>query len=154
MNCDHSGTTKPMPPGYLLLTIILMVVLHFLLPLQQFGWGGYRLLGVLPLVLGTTANLQADRVLKAAGTPVNPFAKTTTLITWGIYRHSRNPMYFGMVCVLSGICLFLGSLSPILVLVAFVWLIYHHFIKAEEAKLAGEFGEDWIAYAKITRRWI
>ena len=149
MGCENAGKYRLMPPGFFLLAIILMVVLHVLFPGRIVVTGWYRLLGTLPLVHGIASNLMADRAFKKVRTPVSPFAKTTTLITWGIFSRIR-----GMVCILSGIWLLLGSLSPILILVVFALLMHTLFIKPEESKLADEFGEAWIDYAIKTRRWL
>lgn len=47
-----------------------------------------------------------------AGTTVKPFQESTALITDGVFRLSRNPMYLGFVLVLTGIATLLGSLTP------------------------------------------
>ena len=154
MSCESAGKKLLMPPGYFLLAIILMVLMHLLLPGKVVVDGWYRLLGALPLMFGITANLLADKALKVAQTPVSPFAKTTTLITWGIFRWTRNPMYLGAVCILIGIWILLGSLSPAFIPILFILLMSNLFIKPEEGKLSEEFTETWIGYAKDTRRWL
>jgi protein-S-isoprenylcysteine O-methyltransferase Ste14 len=51
-----------------------------------------------------------------AGTPVVPFERSTTLVTGGSYRFTRNPIYLCMVLMLSGVAALLGTLSPWLVM--------------------------------------
>ncbi len=63
-------------------------------------------------------------------------------------------MYLGMALVLLGVAVLLGSLSPLLIIPIFVWLITIKFIKFEENMLAEKFGSQWLEYTKRVRRWI
>ena len=145
---------KIIPPVYLLLSIAVMVSLHFLFPGVTdlvFPW---PLLGVIPLALGIGINLVADRSFKQHNTAVKPLEKSTALVTHGVFRVSRNPMYLGIVLILLGIALFLGSLTPYLVVFLFAIFIDIVFIRFEEKKLEETFGEAWLEYKKSVRRWI
>jgi protein-S-isoprenylcysteine O-methyltransferase Ste14 len=131
-----------------------MVSLHFLFPGVTdlvFPW---PLLGVIPLALGIGINLVADRSFKQHNTAVKPLEKSTALVTHGVFRVSRNPMYLGIVLILLGIALFLGSLTPYLVVFLFAIFIDIVFIRFEEKKLEEIFGEAWLEYKKSVRRWI
>ena len=142
------------PPVYLLLSIAVMVSLHFLFPGVTdlvFPW---PLLGVIPLALGIGINLVADRSFKQHNTAVKPLEKSTALVTHGVFRVSRNPMYLGIVLILLGIAIFLGSLTPYLVVFLFAIFIDIVFIRFEEKKLEETFGEAWLEYKKSVRRWI
>ena len=143
-----------MPPDYLLLGLLLMLASNLLLPGVQLVMGSSRLLGCLPLALGLAMNLLADRAFKQAQTPVNPYAPTNTLITWSVFRWSRNPMYLGFILIMIGIAWVLGSLTPFLFPLLFTLIIRGSFIKPEEAKLEKEFPETWRVYTTQTRRWI
>jgi protein-S-isoprenylcysteine O-methyltransferase Ste14 len=104
---------KPiLPPTYLFIAIVIMVVLHFLFPGAKFITLPWNLLGIIPLVLGIVMNLIADRAFKKVGTTVKPYEESRTLITEGIFRVSRHPMYVGFVLILLGIAIFMGSLIP------------------------------------------
>jgi protein-S-isoprenylcysteine O-methyltransferase Ste14 len=87
-------------------------------------------------------------------TTVTPFVESTVLVTDGMYRWSRNPMYLGFVLVLIGIAILLRSLTPFLVIPAFIALIQSVFIQKEEEMLAVKFGRLYTTYAKNTRRWL
>ena len=145
---------KPLPPTYLLSAIVLMTILHFLFPWRDILTGLWRLLGVVPFLIGLIMNLAADRLFKQHETTVKPFEKSAFLIVSGVYRVSRNPMYLGFVLVLLGIATIMGSLSPWIVVPVFAVLMDVVFIQTEERMMAAEFGESWLAYKARVRRWL
>jgi protein-S-isoprenylcysteine O-methyltransferase Ste14 len=145
---------KPLPPSYLFASIVTMIALHFLFPLAKplhFPW---NLFGILPLSFGIVINIVADRAFKNHGTTVKPFEEPTALITGGMFRVSRHPMYLGFVLILLGIAVFVGSLTPYAVIIAFAILMEVVFIRVEERMLQEKFGQAWQVYKKKVRRWI
>jgi protein-S-isoprenylcysteine O-methyltransferase Ste14 len=146
---------KPiLPPTYLLIAIVVMVALHFLFPAAIIIRMPWSFVGVIPLAAGVILNLVADRDFKKRQTTVKPFEKSTVLITTGVYRLSRNPMYLGFELILIGLALLLGSLTPLAVVILFPALMESVFIRAEEQMLARQFGQRWIEYNEEVRRWI
>jgi protein-S-isoprenylcysteine O-methyltransferase Ste14 len=145
---------KILPPTYLLISILVMIGLGLLFPIPQVIPPFWNLLGLLPLVFGVLLNLVADRAFQQAHTTVKPFSQSSSLVTEGVYQISRNPMYLGFALVLIGIAILLRSLVPYLVIALFVLLIDRVFIRVEEKMLADQFGGQWEAYRKQTRRWI
>jgi len=131
-----------------------MVGLHLLVPGVQLLTRPWVFLGLIPLLGGVAINLLADRAFKQQGTTVKPFEESSCLITTGIFCVSRNPMYLGFALGLAGIAVLLGSLTPWLVLPAFVVVIDSRFIRAEEAMLEQQFGDSFRHYKHTTRRWI
>jgi protein-S-isoprenylcysteine O-methyltransferase Ste14 len=88
--------TKPiLPPTYMLIALLGMLVLHFTLPLAQIIPLPWDLLGLIPLVAGIALNLLANRAFHRADTTVKPFQESKVLITDGVFRISRHPMYLG-----------------------------------------------------------
>jgi protein-S-isoprenylcysteine O-methyltransferase Ste14 len=145
---------KVLPPTYLLIAIVIMVALHFLVPgahIISFPW---NLSGVVPFGIGCLINVVADRAFKKAGTTVKPFQQSTTLIRDGVFRLTRNPMYVGFVLILLGIAIFVGSLTPYIVVIVFPILMDRIFIRDEERMLEESFGETWREYKKKVRRWV
>jgi protein-S-isoprenylcysteine O-methyltransferase Ste14 len=90
------------------------------------------------------------------GTTVNPLkpSKASALVTGGIYRLTRNPMYVGMALLLTAWAVHLGSLWPFLGPVVFVLYITRFQILPEERALRERFGHDYAAYAARVRRWL
>lgn len=88
------------------------------------------------------------------GTTFYPGKDASKLITAGAYRFTRNPMYLGMVMVLTSLWAMTGSLLAGLPIPLFMAVIHHRFILREEARLEEIFGEDYRAYKSRVRRWI
>lgn len=131
-----------------------MAALHILLPLGQIVEAAWRLLGSLPLALGVALNLAADRAFKQADTTVKPGETSTALVTTGVFRWSRNPMYLGFVLILLGVAVLLGSAAPFVVVAAFPLLLDTAYVRPEERMLQETFSEAWEAYRRRTRRWL
>ena len=93
---------------------------------------------------------------RRAHTTVDPLHpdKASRLVTGGIYRVSRNPMYLGMACLLTAWTIWLGALWPWLGPVAFVLYITRFQIRPEERMLTTLFGEAYTAYTQRVRRWV
>ena len=146
-------STKILPPTYLLIAMIAMLVLHFLFPVAWIVPPLWNLLGLVFLASGVSMNLIADKAFHQAGTTVKPFEESSMLVTDGVFQISRNPMYLGFVLILTGTSMLLRSLSPFLIIFAYAFLVDKKFIRVEERMLAKKFGSSWDQYKSRTRRW-
>lgn len=143
-----------LPPSYLFFAIIAMIMLHVLFPIAEVVPYPWQLLGCVPLLLGITLNLLADQAFKKNHTTVKPFEESSALITTGVFQLSRHPMYLGMVFILIGIGILMGTLMPFLLIPVFALLIEVMFVRTEERMLADKFGDAWREYQTNVRRWI
>ena len=153
---DEQTPTPPRfyPPVLFLASLVLMGALHYLLPVTTWLDWPWRGLGAVLLVGGLLVGLWAIGYFRRRDTTIIPFEQSSTLIVDGPYRLSRNPIYLAMVLVLLGVWLLLGSLSPALVVVPFVWWISTRFIAKEEQHLETQFGRPYLAYKARVRRWL
>jgi len=110
---------------------------------------------VIALVGGALA-VAGDLEFRRASTTINPFKpeSTTSLVTSGIYRFTRNPMYVGLTLGLVGWAAFLCSAWALAGPVAFVLYITRFQITPEERILAAKFGATYGDYALRVRRWL
>ncbi len=131
-----------------------MLAAHFIIPVTTVFPAPWNLAGLLPLILGIAINILADRQFHQKHTTVKPFQVSSALITDGVYHFSRHPMYLGMVLILIGVAMLLGSLTPFNCIPFFVLLFDKIFIKVEEQMMEEQFGEAWKRYVKEVRRWI
>jgi protein-S-isoprenylcysteine O-methyltransferase Ste14 len=88
------------------------------------------------------------------GTAIIPVKPASRLVTSGIYRWTRNPMYLGMALIYAGVAILFDSLLALLLLIAVVAIIQCYVIPREEAYLERTFGNDYLAYKARVRRWI
>ncbi len=105
---------------------------------------------------GLAIELVAVGAFIAAKTTVNPLKpdRASRLVTRGLYRISRNPMYLGLLLLLTGLALWFGNPLNIAVLALFVWYVTIFQIRPEEDALAEKFGAEFDAYRAKVRRWI
>ena len=93
---------------------------------------------------------------RLANTTVNPSKpeQATSLVTSGVYRFSRNPMYVGFVFILLGWGIWLSSLWALLCIVGFIAYLTFFQIIPEERALTKLFGEEFTAYKARVKRWL
>lgn len=105
---------------------------------------------------GLTIDICAILAFRKAKTTVNPVRpeNTSTLVDSGIYSLSRNPMYLGLLLLLSALSVYLGSTLALLMLPMFIWYLNTFQIKPEESMLLQHFGYDYSEYCQRVRRWI
>ena len=144
---------KLLPPTYFLAALALAVLASFLFPLPVLIPPAARIAGLLPIVAGIALNLAADRQFKRRGTTVKPFQKSSALITDGVFRWSRNPMYLGMILIVAGVALLEGTAIAWMA-VAALGVIFQAFIRREDRMLEETFGAEFEAYTRRTRRWL
>ena len=114
-------------------------------------------IGVALGLTGVGLAAAGGRRFVAAGTTTDPNRpdKASTLVTGGIYRFTRNPMYLGLVLLSAGWALRLGSLVGLLIgsgglVAALTWLQ----IRPEERILGQTFGAEYHDYRSRVRRWL
>lgn len=145
---------KILPPTYFILSIIFVPVFHFVIPVLRIIPFPWNLTGLFPIAAGGILNLAADKYFKLLNTTVKPFEYSSVLITAGVFRFSRNPMYSGMAFIILGEAVLFGSVSPFMFVIIFMLLMNNIFIKTEESMLLEKFSEEYADYLKKVRRWI
>ena len=145
---------RTLPPVYFLVALIAMVALHYIVPGAQLIDSPFRYMGVLLVVNAIVLILWAAILFQRAGTAIKPIQQSSTLIASGPYRITRNPMYLGMIGVLLGIAVVLGSVVPFLVVLGFAGVLECRFIREEEASLERTFGRMYLDYKAKARRWM
>jgi len=108
------------------------------------------------LLAGVSLDLSGLVAFVLRHTTVNPLRplKSTALVTTGVYRFTRNPMYLGMAGLLTAWAVWLGALLPFAGPVLFVLYITRFQIRPEERVLTDLFGPAYTDYTQRVRRWI
>ena len=142
------------PPVWLLIGLIAIFTLNESWPVLRFTSLAGQLAGGLIILVGLVLLVMANGLFVRAGTNVIPFREVSSLVTRGIYRYTRNPMYLGMALVLLGCAVTVGAASALAVPVLFMVIIELRFIRPEEHMLQGLFPQEYPAYCTRVRRWI
>jgi protein-S-isoprenylcysteine O-methyltransferase Ste14 len=116
---------------------------------QPWPWLGLVLVAV-SLVLGFAG---AGRFAKV-GTNIVPLTTSTTLVTDGPFRFTRNPMYLGFTLLLMGVAMLLNRALPWLVVPIFFAIVWLRFVRHEEVLMEATFGDAYRAYKARVRRWV
>lgn len=141
------------PPRIAMAFALGATVAHWL-----FHWGPWRapfpIAGTLVIAVGFAIMMGSWWQFRRGDVAIRPTAETARLLTGGLYRLSRNPMYLGMVLMLLGLAIAVGSPPFYLAAVAYAVLIDRVFCRYEEAKLARLFGSTYANYRGRVRRWL
>jgi protein-S-isoprenylcysteine O-methyltransferase Ste14 len=105
-------------------------------------------------VVGFALAIWAVVTMRRAGTRVEPYKPTTTIVANGPYRFTRNPIYIGMFLGQAGLAIGLDDLWVLATLVPFYLVIRYGVIAREEAYLDRKFGAVYLGYKSRVRRWL
>ncbi|MDN5851100.1 MAG: isoprenylcysteine carboxylmethyltransferase family protein [Nitrococcus sp.] len=144
------------PPVIMLVTALLMWLLSAAVPAPMIGFAGNRVVAGLLVVVGLATGAVAVLSFRKAGTTIHPTKPDTSacLVTSGIYRRTRNPMYLGLLVILLGWAALLANIAALMSLPLFVGYINRFQIGPEERALAGKFPAEFDAYRQRVRRWL
>lgn len=108
------------------------------------------------LLLSALFGLSALVSFKQHQTSVDPIhpQHSKTLVTSGVYRISRNPMYLGLLFLLLGWAIFLANSVNIILMIMFIYCLNYLQIIPEEQILEQKFGQQFMAYRNRVRRWL
>ena len=108
------------------------------------------------LVVGQSISVGGMRSFRKAKTTMNPFkpGAASALVSDGVYRFTRNPMYVGLLITLLGWAAFLWQPLALVFLPLFVLYITRFQIKPEERVLSSLFGNEYADYMAKVRRWL
>lgn len=141
------------PPIWLLGCLGLAWAQAVLLP-TPWGGGWAPVAGGLVALAGGGFLLAALPQFLRARTTLVPHREPAALITGGVYRISRNPIYLGDVLIFAGLAIRWQAWVALLLIPVLAAILTRRFIRPEEARLRAAFGPAFEAWAARTRRWI
>ena len=156
---DAMGLGLPPPPVVFLGPLILGLLLNRKVPVPFLPRGFTRILG-LPLIGGgVLAGGWTYRTMRRADTPIigEPFVPgkpTSSLVTEGPFRYTRNPGYLGRAMVYAGIASLTNVIWVFLFLPVVLFMMQRTAIEREERSLERKFGEEYLDNKARVRRWI
>lgn len=144
------------PPALVFLCFgMIMYLLAEFLPIGYFDFYGRMLLAKILVGFGILIALWALFQFNSAKTTIDPTKpdKASNLVVGGIFKFSRNPMYFALLLILLALGVFLGNAFNTLIAAGFVGYINRFQIIPEERILLEKFGRSFKDYCILTRRW-
>lgn len=152
---DTPGVIAP-PPLLFLGGLAVGAALDFWLLRTSIGLPGWFRLGAGAVLAAAAVGLLAGAFgrFRRAGTAVEPWRPSTALVTDGVYRFTRNPIYLAMALLHLGLALAVDSVVLLVLLAPLLALVQVGVIAREERYLAGKFGDDYRRYMASVRRWL
>jgi protein-S-isoprenylcysteine O-methyltransferase Ste14 len=145
---------KTIPPVYFLVLLLISIGLGTYLPVLKIVRFPYTELGVAPIVIGVVIDLWAASLFRKHKTTVKPHETPSALIASGVFRISRNPIYSGMLLILLGVSICVGSITAFVSPILFFLIINRRFIPMEESAMETVFGDRYREYKGRVRRWL
>ena len=142
------------PPRIAMAILVGATLVHFTLPIEWLQLPSLLSEGVLLIALGFGIMIRAWWLFQKFETAICPTAKATSFITGDIYSLTRNPMYLGMILILLGIAVLVGSWSFYVAAILYGLILNHVFCVYEEQTLRDQYGTEYSIYAENVRRWI
>jgi len=133
-----------------------MLGVAYFAPTLSFSLGRSSAIAVALVALGGAVAFAGVIAFRDKRTTVNPLTPSASslVVSSGVYRISRNPMYLGFLLALAGWAVYLSNAGAALLLPAFVAYITQYQIKPEERALLGKFGSEFAQYMARVRRWL
>jgi protein-S-isoprenylcysteine O-methyltransferase Ste14 len=142
------------PPFVYVGAIALGLVLHPIWPARLVPLSVSTPVGAMVTILAIALFLSAVRTLRAAGTPIPGNRPTTTIVSKGPYRFSRNPIYLAFSLLQLGLALWVNSFALLITLIPAVALMWLVVIRREERYLEARFPSEYLPYKTSVRRWL
>jgi len=154
---DHANVIT-FPPIIFLIAFIIGLVLHLTIEdkLIQVKFSGlylsiigYTLVFISLLIAGFTI-----KILEQFKTTQKVNKPTTTIVTEGTFRCSRNPIYTSGFILFAGLSLIMNSIIMLLLIIPVFFVIREGVVKREEQYLESKFGQEYMNYKTSVRRWL
>jgi protein-S-isoprenylcysteine O-methyltransferase Ste14 len=144
------------PVAVTLVVAALMWALSRWWPSCSYALPGRELVTVALVLIAVAVGTAGLRAFQHARTTPNPLRpeKASALVTGGIYRHTRNPMYVALAIALLAWAVWLGHALATLGIVVFIGWMDRLQIPAEEGALRALFGDEFVHYCSKVRRWL
>jgi len=149
-----TGLVEFRPPRIAMLLCALAIAAHLVTPLGSAPLYSSEFIAAGLGLAGFAVMIQAWWQFKTEQIAICPTERTDHLITGGIYRVTRNPMYLGMTMMLVGVAVWLGTVPFYAAAVAFFMIMNFAFCPYEETKLQAAFDGAYEQYTAQVRRWL
>ena len=155
MQQDHPDIPKNVhPPLVALLFIAIAYFLGRFVPLPFLVPPILRNIGLLLTFIGFLCGIGALLEFRKARTTLDPHGSSKQIVSSGVYRFSRNPIYVGFLMMVVGLPLTSGFYWGIVLAPFYIMMMNRLVIQHEEAYLEKKFGKTFTSYTSQVRRWL
>lgn len=145
---------KIIPPFLFLICIVIMVVIRNVIVIQEIIPKPFNFIGIALIVVGIIMTIVVRKRFEKIDTEIHTFKIPRKLVTNGLFKISRNPIYLGFGISLFGAWVLLGTVLPIIGCVLFIIISNSYYIPFEERRMESVFGNEYRKYKAKVRRWI
>lgn len=137
-------------------TAVAIALAHVYAPLLRIPFPGQKYASAALVLIGFLLAAVGVAQFRRSRTTVNPMSpnQASAIVTTGLYRVTRNPMYLGMALVLLGVAAWGSALAGYLLVGGFCWYLTRFQIIPEEKALLAAFGAEFADYMGRVRRWV
>ena len=150
---DHAGVLAPAPVIYGA-ALLIGLLADFAVPIAHPPRIASLWLGVVVIAISIAIVVSAVKALARGQTAFDARKPTTTIVTDGAFRYSRNPTYLSLTLLQVGVALVLGSSWILLMVAPAVLVTRWGVVLREERYLEAKFGEEYRRYKTSARRWL
>lgn len=154
---EDSPPIKVYPPFAFMIALVAALVLDHTVPIRllpPFPWGPGIFVGLGLAAAALVLGFSGIGAFKKAKTPAIPYYTPRALVTGGIYRITRNPMYLGLVTLLLSLFPLFSSTWSLIAAIA-LWIALDRLVVLpEERYLSAKFGDAYDEFLARTRRWL
>jgi protein-S-isoprenylcysteine O-methyltransferase Ste14 len=152
---DHPNINKNVhPPVVALMYIVIAYFLGRFVPLPFIAPLILQNIGFALTFIGFLLGVGAFIEFRKARTTLNPHGSVKQIVTSGVYRFTRNPIYLGFLCMVIGLPLNSGLYWGLVISPLFMMTMTRLVIEREEAYLEKKFKEQYAGYKSRVRRWL
>ena len=152
---DHPNISPMVhPPVVALMFIVIAYFFGRFTPLPFVAPLILQYIGLIMTFVGFLLGIGAFIEFRKARTTLDPHGSAKQLVTSGIYRFTRNPIYLGFLLMVIGLPLNSGLYWGIVVAPFYILLMNRLVIEREEAYLEKKFGKIYTSYKSQVRRWL
>lgn len=152
---DHAHIIAPPPVIFgIILAAALLIDKCFPLTIMAHPGTLSKVLANSLFAISGVIMVSTTRLMLRKKTALRPEKSTTTIVTEGFFRYSRNPLYLSLIMIYSGISIHANSLWLVFFLPVFFVALERGVVLREEKYLEGKFGDEYVRYKKNVRRWI
>lgn len=154
---ENDGAAVRVPPPVIYLgAVVLGIIVHaYILPLPIPLSTGLRIaVAAAVAALGLVFVAGAARIFRRTGQNPAPWKPTPEIISSGVYRITRNPMYVGMALLQTAIGIGLANWWIVVLVPAVLAVVHATAVRHEERYLEGKFEDEYRRYKTTVRRWL